>query len=91
MLEGSYDAYPWFLPLAVEVFTADTHDLNFGDQSMKGWIGFRAFDREQDMIDHFGFDPRTQCSIAAGIEDGCPAAALGAAAYAGIRAEGDAA
>jgi hypothetical protein len=79
MLGGSYDVYPWFLPLAVEVFAQDTHNINFGDQSMKEWIGFRSFDNDQDLIDYFGFDPRTQCNTPAGIESDCPAAAFGAA------------
>mgnify|MGYP000947037868 FL=1 len=66
MLGGAYDVYPWFLPLAVEVFAMDTHDINFGDQAMKEWIGFRVFDRAQDMAEYFDFDPR---EIALGTAD----------------------
>ncbi len=80
MLGGAYDVYPWFLPLAVLEYAQDTHDINFGDQSKKEWIGFRAFDRAQDMIDFFGFDPRTECAAAGGGTPtaNCPTAALGA-------------
>lgn len=78
MLGGAYDVYPWFLPLAVLVFAEDSHNINFGDQAKKEWIGFRVFDREQDFIDYFGFDPRTQCATPDGIVDDCPTAALGA-------------
>jgi hypothetical protein len=79
MLGGAYDVYPWFLPLAVEVFAQDTHNINFGDPSMKEWIGFRAFDRAEDMAEYFGFDPRSQCHTPDGIADDCPTAALGPA------------
>lgn len=78
MLGGAYDVYPWFLPTAVLLFAQDTHNINFGDQSKKEWIGFRVFDREADMIDFFGFDPRTQCVTTDGVVDDCPTAALGA-------------
>lgn len=60
MLGGQYDVYPWFLPLAVLVFAQDTHDINFGDQSKKEWIGFRKFDEVSKMIEYFGFDPRDE-------------------------------
>lgn len=60
MLGGSYDVYPWFLPLATLVFAEDTHSINFGDQAMKEWIAFRTFDRTEDMADYFGFDPREE-------------------------------
>jgi len=79
MLGGAYDVYPWFLPTAVLVFAEDTHNINFGDQSKKEWIGFRTFDRAQDLVDYFGFDPRTQCVLGDGtVVDDCPTAALGA-------------
>jgi hypothetical protein len=60
MLGGQYDVYPWFLPLAVLVFAQDTHDINFGDQMKKEWIGFRKFVRIEDMVDFFGIDPRDE-------------------------------
>jgi hypothetical protein len=79
MLGGSYDVYPWFLPTAVLLFAQDTHNISFGDQAKKEWIGFRAFDRAQDMIDYFGFDPRTECVEPDGtITSPCATAALGA-------------
>jgi len=79
MLGGAYDVYPWFLPTAVLVFAEDTHNINFGDQSKKEWIGFRGFDRAQDMIDYFGFDPRYECHNSDGtVDPACPTAALGA-------------
>lgn len=79
MLGGSYDVYPWFLPTAVLLFAQDTHNINFGDQAKKEWIGFRAFDRAQDMVDYFGFDPRYECHNSDGtIEASCATAALGA-------------
>jgi Met-zincin len=83
MLGGDYDVYPWFLPSAVAVFAQDTSNINFGDQTMKEWIGFRGFERDQDMVDYYGFDPRYQCMEADGTIDGteelpCATAALGA-------------
>lgn len=81
MLGGSYDVYPWFLPTAILLFAQDTHNISFGDQSKKEWIGFRGFDRAQDMIDFYGFDPRYEClddSEADGIDHVCATAALGA-------------
>jgi hypothetical protein len=78
MLGGSYDVYPWFLPTAVLLFAQDTHNINFGDQGKKEWIGFRGFDRAQDLIDYFGFDPRTECHNPDDtIESPCSRAALG--------------
>ncbi|MBN1945779.1 MAG: zinc-dependent metalloprotease [Bradymonadales bacterium] len=78
MLGGAYDVYPWFLPLAVLVFAEDTHNITFGDQSKKEWIGFRSFDRTADLVDYFGFDPRYECLTSGGIVDDCTSAALGA-------------
>ncbi|MCP4679424.1 MAG: hypothetical protein GY854_28830, partial [Deltaproteobacteria bacterium] len=79
MLGGSYDVYPWFLPNAVMLFAQDTHNISFGDQTMKEWIGMRAFSRQADMIDYFGFDPRSQCINPDGTtESDCPTAAFGA-------------
>jgi hypothetical protein len=79
MLGGSYDVYPWFLPMAALVFAQDTHDINFGDQSMKEWMGFRAFDRLDDLIGYFGFDPRSQCPSSDGtLVDNCATSALSA-------------
>ncbi len=79
MLGGSYDVYPWFLPNAVMLFAQDTHNISFGDQGMKEWIGMRSFARLGDMIDYFGFDPRTQCMNSDGtIENDCSTAAFGA-------------
>jgi hypothetical protein len=78
MLGGAYDVYPWFLPTAMLLFAQDTHSINFGDQGMKEWTGFRSFDRAEDMVEYFGFDPRTQCMTNDGIEDDCATAALGA-------------
>lgn len=78
MLGGSYDVYPWFLPTAVLVFAEDTHNISFGDQAKKEWIGFRAFDRADDMSDYFGFDPRYECWSSDGVVVDCPHAAFGA-------------
>ncbi|MCP4599476.1 MAG: hypothetical protein GY847_02885 [Proteobacteria bacterium] len=78
MLGGTYDVYPWFLPNAVMLFAQDSHNISFSDETKKEWIGMRAFDRAQDMLDYFGFDPRTQCVFPDGaIEDDCKEAALG--------------
>lgn len=59
MMGGSYDVYPWFLPTAALLFAQDTHNINFGDQTMKEWMGSRMFTRVEDMVDFFdGVDPR---------------------------------
>jgi hypothetical protein len=60
MIGGQYDVYPWFKPLAVMVFAQDTGDIMFSDRAKQNWIEMRRFSRLQDMIDYFGFDPRTQ-------------------------------
>jgi hypothetical protein len=60
MIGGQYDVYPWFKPLAVLVFAQDTHDVMFGDKGKQKWIQMRRFDRLQDLVDFFGFDPRAE-------------------------------
>lgn len=60
MIGGQYDVYPWFKPLAVLLFAQDTANVNFSDKGKQKWIEMRKFERLQDMIDFFGFDPRTE-------------------------------
>ncbi len=54
MIGGQYDVYPYFKPLAVAQFAADTHDPAFsGRIEMRDWIGGKIFEREQDFLDFF--------------------------------------
>ena len=60
MIGGQYDVYPWFKPLAVLVFAQDTGDINFSDRSKQKWIEMKRFSQVQNMVDYYGFDPRTE-------------------------------
>jgi hypothetical protein len=57
MIGSQYAVYPYFIPTAVALFAADTHNpayLNGGGRvEAKDWIGGWTFTREQDMIDFF--------------------------------------
>ena len=62
MIGGQYDVYPWFKPLAVLVFAQDTGDIMFSDRSKQKWIEMKRFPQVQDLIDYYGFDPRTEAT-----------------------------
>lgn len=54
MIGGQYSVYPYFKPLAVAQYAADTHDPAFsGRVEMRDWIGGKLFNREQDFLDFF--------------------------------------
>ncbi len=54
MIGGQYEAYPYFVPLAVAQFAQDTHDPAFGGRvEIRDWIGGYVFNRQVDFLDFF--------------------------------------
>lgn len=54
MVGGQYDAYPYFVPLAVAQFAQDTHDPAFsGNPAVRDWIGGHVFYRLDDFLNFF--------------------------------------
>jgi hypothetical protein len=54
MIGGQYDAFPYFVPLAVTLFAQDTHNPAFGGRvSVRNWIGGHIFGRVQDFLAYF--------------------------------------
>ena len=54
MIGGQYDAYPYFVPLAVAQFSQDTHSPNFsGRIEVRDWVGGHTFSRLDDFLAFF--------------------------------------
>jgi hypothetical protein len=54
MIGGQYDAFPYFVPLAVSLFAQDTHSPSFtGRVEVRDWIGGQVFGRLEDFLAFF--------------------------------------
>ena len=54
MIGGQYDAYPYFVPLAVAQFAQGTHSPNFsGRVDVRDWVGGHTFARLDDFLAFF--------------------------------------
>ena len=54
MIGGQYDAFPYFVPLAVSLFAQDTHSPSFtGRVEVRDWIGGQVFYRLEDFLSYF--------------------------------------